>query len=86
MNELSPRERMLKRVQRLGFMTDDLRLFLDTHPDSREALATLRRYLALERTARLEYEQRYGPLTLEAIECRSQYDWVNHPWPWEVEA
>lgn len=84
--QLSPREAKLKRVQQLGFMTDDLRLFLDTHPQSQEALCVLQRYIALERTAKLEYEQAYGPLTLEAVECRGQYDWVKGPWPWELEA
>ena len=84
--QLSPRETMLKRVQQLGFMTDELRLFLDTHPQSQEALCILQRTIALERTARLEYEKAYGSLTLEAAECRARYDWVDSPWPWEAEA
>lgn len=86
MSALNERERMLRRVQRLGFMTDDLRLFLNTHPDSSEALCTLRRYLEMENAARKAYEQAYGPLTLEAVSERCQYDWADSPWPWEVEA
>ena len=82
----TPREAKLRRIQRLGFMTDDLRLFLNTHPGSQEALAQLKRYLALERAAKQDYEQAYGPLTLEAMENRCQYDWICRPWPWEVEA
>lgn len=76
----------LRRVQRLGFMTDDLRLFLNTHPRSAEALRALKRYIAQERAARQMYEQAYGPLTLEAVECLDSYDWIERPWPWEVEA
>lgn len=79
------RERMLLRVQRYGFMTDDLRLYLNTHPDSQEALCTLKRYLELKREAKEEYEQRYGALTLEAMEERCRYDWIEGPWPWEKE-
>ncbi len=86
MSQLTPREEKLKRVQQLGFMTDDLRLFLDTHPRSQEALCALQRYLELERMAKLEYERVYGPLTLEATENRAQYDWVCGPWPWQKEA
>lgn len=86
MSRPNRREEMLKRVQELGFMTDELRLFLNTHPQCQEALCALQRYIALERTAKLEYEQRYGPLTLEAMECRERYDWIKSPWPWEVEA
>ena len=85
MSQLSARENLLKRVQQLGFMTDDLRLFLNTHPCSNEALKVLKRYIALERAAKAEYEKTYGPLTLEAVEGRCQYDWIKKPWPWEME-
>lgn len=82
----NPREEKLRRIQELGFMTDDLRLYLNTHPDSQEALCYLKRFIALERTARQNYEQIYGPLTLEAVEHRCMYNWIDRPWPWEVEA
>ncbi len=81
-----PRQAMLKRVQQLGFMTDDLRLFMNTHKNSQEAFSALKRYIALERAAKQEYEKRYGSLTLEAVEKRDQYDWVSRPWPWQMEA
>ncbi|MDD3410966.1 MAG: spore coat protein CotJB [Eubacteriales bacterium] len=86
MTQLCPQETKLRRVQQLGFMVDDLQLFLDTHPQCREALCALQRAIALERTARLDYEQSYGPLTLEAMENRCRYDWISGPWPWEGEA
>lgn len=79
------REEMLLKVQRLGFMTDDLRLFLNTHPCSQEALRALQYYLQREQAARAEYEKAWGPLTLEALACRNEYDWIDHPWPWEKE-
>lgn len=85
MSFLNAREQLLKRVQQLGFMTDDLRLYLNTHPQSQEALAQLKRYIAMERAAKKEYEKTYGSLTLEATENLCQYDWICKPWPWEVE-
>lgn len=85
MSQLNQRECKLKQVQQLCFMIDDLRLYLDTHPQCQEALTTLQRYIALERTARREYEQAYGPLTLDAVENLRQYDWVSPCWPWKVE-
>ena len=66
----NPREESLKRVQQLAFMTDDLRLFLDTHPCSEEALAALKRYIMLE---------------AEAVAQKDNYDWACGPWPWERE-
>lgn len=86
MNQCDSREAKLLRVQQLGFIIDDLRLFLDTHPQSNEAFCALQRFIALERTARLDYERRYGPLTINAMESRCQYDWIDGPWPWEMEA
>ncbi len=81
----NPREESLKRVQQLAFMTDDLRLFLDTHPCSEEALAALKRYIMLEAAAKRSYEENYGSLTLEAVAQKDNYDWACGPWPWERE-
>lgn len=86
MSCLNQREQALLRVQQLGFMTDDLRLFLNTHPQCAQALSCLQRFIAMECAARQEYERVYGPLTLAAMQCRAQYDWICGPWPWEVEA
>ena len=33
-----------------------------------------------------DYEKCYGPLTLEGTEACGEYEWINHAWPWEVEA
>lgn len=85
MSRLNQQEERLKRVQQLSFMIDDLRLYLDTHPQSKEALRLLGRYIALERVAVCEYEKAYGSLTPKGVENRNQYDWVNDRWPWKVE-
>lgn len=79
------REEALRRVQQYGFMTDDIRLFLNTHPGCEGALDALQRYIALEKAEKEEFEKRYGPLTLEAMESRCAYDWIACPWPWHVE-
>ena len=85
MSRQSEREKALRRVQQMGFMTDDIRLFLNTHPDCEEALRALKYYTTAEREAKDEYERRYGLLTLDGIEACDEYDWINHAWPWEVE-
>ncbi|MDD2647325.1 MAG: spore coat protein CotJB [Eubacteriales bacterium] len=79
------REEYLKRIQQLGFMTDDIRLFLNTHPRCDEALCALKRYILLERAAKKQYEENYGSLTLEAVGQKERYDWIDGPWPWERE-
>ena len=79
MNGDNVRAQQLLQVQRLGFMLWDLRLFLDTHPQCRQAQ---------ERQARSQYERRYGPLSWGGAapsEAEQQADWVQGPWPWQGE-
>ena len=85
MKRMTSKEQALLRVQQMGFMTDDLRLFLNTHPEDENALHALRQYIALEAEARSAYEERYGSLTLESAACGGRYDWTDHAWPWEAE-
>ena len=85
MNKMNERERALLGVQQMGFMTDDLRLFLNTHPNCDEALCALKYYMAAERDLKTQYEKCYGPLTLEGIENHGCYSWIDGVWPWEVE-
>lgn len=85
MRKCDQQEEMLLRVQQYGFMTDDLRLYLNTHPDCEEALCLLRRYIGLECEAKRAYEQAYGSLTLGAVASQDEYDWIQEPWPWQAE-
>ena len=52
MSGMNRRERQLLKVQEAGFMVDDLRLFLNTHPQSQVALDALQKFLRKEREAR----------------------------------
>lgn len=85
MSCIDEREQLLRRVQQLGFMTDDLRLYLDTHPKDQDALCALKEFLDREKDARREYQARFGPLTLEAVAGECRYAWIDGPWPWQVE-
>lgn len=74
------KETLLKRVSILQFKVAELRLFLDTHPDNREATEMYNRYLAELKTAKAEYEESYGPLTLNG---ENSDEWLKNPWPWD---
>ena len=86
MSRMNDREQALFYVQQMGFMTDDIRLFLNTHPDCGEALCALKYYMGAERELKENYEKRFGPLTLEGVEKHGCYSWTDGPWPWEMEA
>ncbi len=79
------REEMLKRVQMLGFVVTDVNLFLNTHPNDTAALRFYHKYNALYRQAAAEYEAEFGPLAAGNAEAENGWNWIENPWPWELE-
>lgn len=76
----------LTELQALGFVLVELNLYLDTHPDDKEAFSMFQKYAALEEEGRRIYEAKYGPLTNAATASQERYIWTHGPWPWEKEA
>ena len=74
----------LSELQALHFVLAELGLYLDTHPDDREAFALFQQYDELARTAKAAYEAQYGPLTQSATASQQSYTWPDSPWPWDV--
>lgn len=84
------RERMMARIQATSFVLDDVRLYLDTHPDDRQGLTLLNETLAERKKLLLAYTERFYPLTVDSMadfyekdpapEC---YCWQKGPMPWE---
>ncbi len=84
------RERMMAKIQETSFALDDVRLYLDTHPDDRQGLTLFKKMLAERKTLLLAYAQQFYPLTVDCItelyeknptsEC---YCWQKGPMPWE---
>lgn len=72
----------LGELMALDFVMRELNLYLDTHPDDREAFAFLREVIGLSEAGRREYARRYGPLVLQDLEDADAYTWTSAPWPW----
>lgn len=77
------KEAAMKRVQQLAFMKAETELFLDTHPDCRQALDYYHRILEELEAARLEYRAKFGPITADEASTE-RWDWVDTPWPWQT--
>ena len=77
------RDDMMKRVQKLAFMKTETELFLDTHPDCRQALDFYHKILTELDEARLAYVAMHGPITADESST-DRWNWVDHPWPWEM--
>lgn len=73
-------------LQALGFAVQELALYLDTHPEDKEALTLYRGYQKLLSEGSQTYAQKYGPMTHGTPVDHTGYTWINDPWPWEYAA
>ena len=76
---------LLKKISEASFAMDEARLFLDTHPDCREALEYYQNMCAVREQLVKEYGKNFGPLFSYDCFCKDTWEWVNYPWPWEGE-
>ena len=81
----SEREKMLWKIHCISFMVDDIKLFLDTHPNDTAALECFEKYRAARVKLLKEYATRFGPLTVDEAACEKHWKWVDCPWPWQLE-
>ena len=77
------REKNLRAVSEWSFLADDLKLYLDTHPDDAHALAALKNALAERKAAVAAFEKEHGALTHDGLLSQQNYDWVKQPFPFE---
>jgi len=83
---MSQQAKMLKEIMSYEFTAVDLNLYLDTHPSDQRALAEYNQVVHHLHMLKRAYEQCYGPLANFGY-TPSQYpwQWINEPWPWEME-
>lgn len=74
-------------LQTYGFGLTDLNLYLDTNPNDNNMIKLYNEYLNNYNQALADYENRYGPLTLNSNSLNtSPWAWLKTKWPWEVES
>ena len=72
----------LVELQALEFVVLELGTYLDTHPDDTEAFELFKQYSAMEQSAKVAYEAKFGPITKTSAASGSSYRWLQDPWPW----
>ena len=70
-------------LQVMAFALQELALYLDTHPDDKEALELYRTYQRMLHKGKMEYSEKCGPLTHIIPVDDKTYTWLDDPWPWE---
>lgn len=83
-------EQKMQEIQEISFVLDDLRLFLDTHPDNIEGLNLLKTTIEKRSQLLREFALAFYPLTMDCMAdiyaahpdslC---YCWQKGPIPWE---
>lgn len=88
--EQRTREEKMLQIYQVCFFVDDLRLYLDTHPQDAEARSLLKDHLDRRKQCMKEFAQDFFPLTMDCMTevCAGKtgahgYCWQEGPMPWE---
>ena len=81
MSEMT-KAQLMNKIQKLSFALYETQLFLDTHPECRRALEYFHELTVALTEARLEYQNRFGPITADEV-VGEKWTWVMSPWPWQ---
>lgn len=89
-NDSTDGQAMLKQIQQTAFVLDDLRLFLDTHPEEQQALKLFQSTLKRKKALMKEFALSHYPLTVDCMADIYEenpdstcYCWQEGPIPWE---
>ncbi len=80
----------MREIQQVSFVVDDLRLYLDTHPEDQDGLTLLKQVLGRRKQLMTEFAAEFYPLTLDCMADIYESDpsalcycWQEGPAPWE---
>jgi len=79
----SKKEELLYNILKNNFALIELDLYLDIYPEDNSMINLYTKYLSEKENLIKEYESIYGPLTLSGI--NNTWNWIDSPWPWEVD-
>lgn len=80
---MKEQERYLRKIQEYDFACIEANLFLDTHPDDKEALDYFKKVNKLRLEAYDVYSKMFGPLFADGVVSDEKWTWIDNPWPWE---
>ncbi|MFG6114488.1 spore coat protein CotJB [Halobacillus sp. MO56] len=75
----------MEAIQAVDFVLVELTLYLDTHPNDREAIEQFNACAKESRRLKKNFEQQFVPL-MQYGKSYSGYPWQwdDTPWPWQV--
>ena len=79
------RKQLLRDIGIADFVLTELVMFLDTHPDNRNAMEYFNHYNRIKNQMEREFSQKYFPLNTGLEDCGNEWRWGMAPLPWEGE-
>ena len=76
-------QRMLNDIGIVDFVLTELMLYLDTHPDDRNAMEYFNYYAQIKNKMTKDFSMMYFPLTKDQAESTNRWRWGDAPLPWE---
>lgn len=80
------KQKLMRQVQMADFALVEANLYLNTHPDDRDAMEYFAEKAKQAKRTREEYTVLYGPITVVDSMGMDSWTWAETPWPWEMEA
>lgn len=77
------RRKLMSIITQVSFAIDDVKLFLDTHPNCAEALSYYETAKKMRDEAVDEYTKRFGPISAYNVDVKDYWTWNVGPMPWE---
>ncbi len=81
---MTERDALLRYIQVCDFAINDAALFLDTHPDDRDALEFYKKHTEMRKKAGAEFAAKYGALSHMEHAHGANWGWGGGPWPWQT--
>ncbi len=76
---------LLEQLMEVQFLVVELQLYLDTHPNDMEALRLYNEAAMFAHRLMQQYQREYGMLMAHAPNGREKWEWIDSPWPWEID-
>lgn len=69
-------------MSKYAFAAHEMNLYLDLHPEDSSMLSLFNDYRERTNKLMMEYEKKYGPLTISSDEMVNSFTWTSKEWPW----
>ena len=74
---------LLTNIDAYSFALNDLKLYLDVHPDDTNCIKLYNDYINEYKKNLFEYNKKYGNIEATNINEGKKWNWVSEPWPWQ---